>query len=233
MFLLTRFAINLEFRQYRSCSLNFVNTDGERIADFDMQMRNPESQFLSTAQAAEILGLSTTLVQSLVDRNELSGWKTRGGHRRICRQSILDYQSHAQTGRVSAGQIRNQPIIMVAVETQEQYEDLKKESQSWRFPFKVELADSITAVLLDLPNVRPDMLIVELAMPRNQQEKTLSALQDFNARGRPISMALVTQEDGLLEKMPAGNSAIQLVPGPMTPIWLHAFLTGVQASWRT
>lgn len=196
-------------------------------------MRNPESQFLSTAQAAEVLGLSTTLVQSLVDRNELSGWKTRGGHRRISRQSILDYQRHAQTGRRPSGQARSEPIIMVAVETADLYEDLNKESQAWRFPLNVQLVDSITAALLELPNVRPDMLIVEMAMPRNQQEKTLSALQDFNARGRPISMALVTQEEGLLDKTQTGHSAIQLVPGPMTPVWLHAFLTGVQASWRT
>lgn len=50
-----------------------------------------QSQFLSTAEAARMLGLSTTLVQTLVDQGELKGWKTRGGHRRISLESILEY----------------------------------------------------------------------------------------------------------------------------------------------
>ncbi|MEN9889567.1 MAG: hypothetical protein RL559_1604, partial [Pseudomonadota bacterium] len=56
-------------------------------------MRKNHPQYLSTAEAARMLGLSTTLVQSLVDKNELNGWKTRGGHRRIALQSIEVYQA--------------------------------------------------------------------------------------------------------------------------------------------
>ena len=52
-----------------------------------------QSQFLSTASAAKMLGLSATLVQTLVDQGELKGWKTRGGHRRISFDSISEYQS--------------------------------------------------------------------------------------------------------------------------------------------
>ena len=40
-------------------------------------------QFCGTTEAARILGLSVGTVQSLVERQELMAWKTRGGHRRI------------------------------------------------------------------------------------------------------------------------------------------------------
>ena len=102
-------------------------------------MRETDPQFLSTAQAAEMLGLSTTLVQSLVDRNELSGWKTRGGHRRISRQSILDYQTNAQVGSGLGGKPRGQATVMVVAESQDLFDQLQSASQSWRFPFVLQL----------------------------------------------------------------------------------------------
>ena len=174
-------------------------------------MRETDPQFLSTAQAAEMLGLSTTLVQSLVDRNELSGWKTRGGHRRISRQSILDYQTNAQVGSGLGGKPRGQATVMVVAESQDLFDQLQSASQSWRFPFVLQLRDAITAALLDLSNARPDMLVVELAMSLSQQERTVAALQEFNARGRPMSIALVTQETGLLTGKLSTPSSIQLV----------------------
>lgn len=197
-------------------------------------MSTPDTvpQFLSTAEAANMLGLSTTLIQSLVDKNELSGWKTRGGHRRIALQSVLDYQTNAQTGRASISKPRVHPKVMAVVETPDLLDMVRRESAEWKFPFELQLLDSITAALLELPHERPDVLILELTTSRQQQEKTLAALQDFNGRGHQLSIALVTQEVSLTTKAVSGTSAIQLVPGPLSAIWLHAFLTGVQATWR-
>jgi phage terminase Nu1 subunit (DNA packaging protein) len=76
---------------------------------------------------------------------------------------------------------------------------------------------------------RPDLLVVELTMAREQQQKTLQALENFNSRGRPISMVLLTNEKDL---MSAAVSSIQLVKGPLSEAWLHAYLTGVSATCR-
>lgn len=195
-------------------------------------MQDTAPQFLSTAEAANMLGLSTTLIQSLVDRNELSGWKTRGGHRRIALQSVLDYQSSAQAGRGVSAKARPQPKVMTVVETPELLQSLQKAVAEWSFPFDFRFGDSITAALLDLAQERPDVLIVELSMGRSQQEKTVSALQGFNTKGRPMSIALVTEESGLISAASRNAPSVQVVSGPLTPIWLHAFLTGVQATWR-
>ena len=84
-------------------------------------MNDKTPQFLSTAAAANMLGLSTTLIQSLVDKNELQGWKTRGGHRRISLQSIHDYQAQARMHSSPPGRSRTLPKILVAVESPAYY----------------------------------------------------------------------------------------------------------------
>lgn len=106
------------------------------------------SQFLSTAEAARMLGLSTTLIQTLVDNNELKGWKTRGGHRRIAIQSVMDYQSHSGRKSSTAHRHTGTPRIMVVVETPELMASLQKNYRQWSFPLEVSFMDSVTEALL-------------------------------------------------------------------------------------
>ena len=193
------------------------------------------AQFLSTAEAARMLGLSTTLVQTLVDQGDLKGWKTRGGHRRISLDSISDYQNTSRNEMSSVTKSAVRPRVTVVIETASLMANLMKEFVHWEFAIDVTFFDSVTEALLELSGKRPDMLVVELSMPRGQQEKTLQALENFNQRGRtPLSVVLVTEEKGLNSSTPHGtSSSIQLVKGPLSPIWMHAYLTGVIASCRS
>lgn len=196
-------------------------------------MNDKTPQFLSTAAAANMLGLSTTLIQSLVDKNELQGWKTRGGHRRISLQSIHDYQTQARMHNARPARSPVPPKILVAIESQETLERLQQKSMLFDFPVTLKFVDCITEALLQLGTERPDLLVAELTMPRAQQEKTLQALENFNARSRPISMVLVSKESELQPSSTEPPNAIQIVPGPLTDVWLHAYLTGVVATCRT
>lgn len=194
-------------------------------------MKNKIPQFVSTAKAAEMLGLSTTLVQSLVDKNELQGWKTTGGHRRISIRSIEDYQSKASTPGGKA--LRSHaPTVLVAVDSIQLADKLEKKSRQWAFPVKLVLIHSVSEALLVLGAERPDLLVVELTMPQGQQETTLQALENFNAKGRPVSMVLLSSMPDLRTRQGPGAKYIQLVPGPLTETWLHAYLTGVAASCK-
>lgn len=177
-----------------------------------------------------MLGLSTTLIQSLVDKNELQGWKTRGGHRRISLQSIHEYQTNARMLSSASPRRKSAPQIMVAVESPETLNILRECAKEWGFPVNLKFIDSVTGALLQLASERPDLLVVELSMPKAQQEKTLLALQDFNSRGRPISMVLLTEERHLHSSLAGSPNFIQIAPGPMSEIWLHAYLTGVVAT---
>jgi excisionase family DNA binding protein len=191
-------------------------------------------QFLSTAEAARMLGLSTTLVQTLVDQGDLKGWKTRGGHRRISLNSILDYQTVSRHVVGSQNKSSIKPNVTVVIESPPLFTELKKECTAWNLPIDVNFFDSVTEALLELSSQKPDMIVVEMSMPRPQQEKTFQALENFNQRGHtPLSVVLITTEKDLKASMPEGaSSSIQVVTGPMSAVWLHAYLTGVIASCR-
>ncbi len=191
-------------------------------------------QFLSTAEAARMLGLSTTLVQTLVDQGDLKGWKTRGGHRRIALDSILNYQTDSRHAGGAAHKASIRPHVTIVVESPSLFNELKAECELWDLPIDVRFFDSVTEALLELSSQKPDMMVVEMSMPRPQQEKTFQALENFNQRGHtPLSVVLITAEKDLKANMPAGaSSSIQVVSGPLSAVWLHAYLTGVIASCR-
>jgi excisionase family DNA binding protein len=193
-----------------------------------------QSQFLSTAEAARMLGLSTTLVQTLVDQGELKGWKTRGGHRRISMDSIIDYQNVSRHSATRLNKTSIRPKVTVVIERAGWIENFRRDFNLWNLAIDVTFFDSVTEALLDLSSNRPDMIVVEMSTPRAHQEKTFQALENFNKRGHsPLSVVLVTEEKGLTSSMPLGaSSSIQLVPGPLSSIWFHAYLTGVIASCR-
>lgn len=193
-----------------------------------------QCQFLSTAEAARLLGLSTTLVQTLVDQGELKGWKTRGGHRRISMDSIVDYQNVSRHSPTRLNKTTTRPKVTVVIERAGWIDNFRRDFQHWNLAIDVTFFDSVTEALLDLSSNRPDMIVVEMSTPRAHQEKTFQALENFNKRGQyPLSVVLVTEEKGLASSMPLGAaSSIQLVPGPLSSVWFHAYLTGVIASCR-
>ena len=45
--------------------------------------------YLTTRNAAKLLGISVRTAQQWVERGKLEGWKTDGGHRRISHTSVL------------------------------------------------------------------------------------------------------------------------------------------------
>lgn len=200
----------------------------------EAKVQQAPSQFLSTAAAAKMLGLSTTLVQTLVDQGELKGWKTRGGHRRISAESIQDYQSQADSSMTRKLKMASAPKISVVLDDAGWVDSFKSDLKQWKLPIEVSFFESVTEAILDLSAHRPDMVVIEMSMPLAQQEKTLRALENFNKRGKsPLSVVIITQEKALLSSVPNGtDSSIQLVSGPVSAVWLHAYLIGILASTK-
>ena len=59
----------------------------------------------TTQVAAQMLGISVSLVQQLVETGVLDAWKTQGGHRRIPLKAVLDYKNKlaGSMGREAGG----------------------------------------------------------------------------------------------------------------------------------
>lgn len=190
-------------------------------------MHEPLPSYLSTAEAAHMLGISTTLVQTLVDTQELDGWKTRGGHRRIALESVREYQARTRSGRARP---RASPLRVVVVSEQpDGVLPVFAQAERWLPQLALTLYDSVSSALLGLSEQRPDVLLVELSMPRPQQEKTVQALQGFMVRGPALAITVLTEEPTLLATPQTSKSGLQLQAGPLTPSWLEGFLGGLQA----
>mgnify|MGYP000630290012 CR=1 FL=1 len=53
-----------------------------------MQQTELSGSFLTTREAAQVLGVSLRTTQLWVENGQLDAWKTEGGHRRISRASV-------------------------------------------------------------------------------------------------------------------------------------------------
>lgn len=189
------------------------------------RMADTPTPYLSTAEAAQMLGISTTLVQTLVDTQELGGWRTRGGHRRIALESVRQYQARGRHGRARA---HPGPLEVVVVSEQpEGLAPLHAQGQRWSPQLTLTLRDSVSSTLLALGERRPDVLVLELSMPGPQQEKTVQALQAFMDRSPAPTITLLTQDSALLAMPQTQPTTLQLLPGPLTPAWLEGFLQGL------
>nr|WP_152827919.1 helix-turn-helix domain-containing protein [Fertoeibacter niger] len=70
--------------------LRFVATAALLPISAPARVDHDVKDVLTTANAAELLGVSTRTAQLWVESGQLPSWKTPGGHRRIPRQAVLD-----------------------------------------------------------------------------------------------------------------------------------------------
>ncbi|MBJ7502814.1 MAG: excisionase family DNA-binding protein, partial [Polynucleobacter sp.] len=76
---------------------------------------NQEAAYISTREAAELLGISLRTAQLWVENGALLAWKTSGGHRRILLhsvQKILDERERSAVDVVRAPDARLKVAIV-------------------------------------------------------------------------------------------------------------------------
>jgi excisionase family DNA binding protein len=187
---------------------------------------------VSTAQAARMLGLSTTMLQKLVDQGRFQAWKTPGGHRRIDLMSVLFYQRKLKMPDGVRTKSMHLPVVKVIVDEEAAATDIHNELREWSKSFEVSFWTSMPDALLSFATQLPDILIVQMSMPLHQQAATVSALEKFVERARkPLSVTCLTDLPDLRTTMHQGlHSSIQILRQALTREWLNAFLSGAAAA---
>jgi excisionase family DNA binding protein len=125
----------------------------------------PESEFYSTRDAAERLGVSIKTAQSWVETGVLQAWKTPGGHRRIHRDSVdALLRERAKTPRTPAQSKRGFTIL--AVDDDPQMLKLYELNIGyWGLPIRLLTAANGFQGLLNIGEEMPQLLITDLNMP--------------------------------------------------------------------
>ena len=133
--------------------------------------------FCGTFSAARLLDLSVATIQTLVERNELSAWKTDGGHRRISMQSILDYQRrHNKMGSLAQTQGARLKVLVIEHHAPGR-EMIKSIFEQWNLPIDCMVMASGMEALIGISSLHPDVLITDVSMPGVDGFEFLRALR--------------------------------------------------------
>ena len=124
--------------------------------------------FLTTREAANLLGVSLRTVQLWVENGRLEAWKTEGGHRRVSRVSVrrlLDVDLPANI-ELTKNTINPECIKILVVEDDSILIKLYKTViANWKMPLEVITAGNGTDALIRIGKDAPDLMITDLSMP--------------------------------------------------------------------
>ena len=127
-----------------------------------------EDAYVSTREAADLLGISLRTAQLWVESGVLLAWKTSGGHRRILRQSVdaLLAERARQSGAVTKKSTATDALKVVVVEDDQDLLRLIELSLSdLPRPTEVRSAKDGFAGLVLIGQFLPDLVIADLNMP--------------------------------------------------------------------
>lgn len=135
-----------------------------------------DSDFMSTREAADMLGVALRTVQLWVENGSLRAWKTAGGHRRIVRASVLQMIRARDT--IVSSALRDGEYRMLVVEDDPRLRRLfEAEVQKWDPPVKLELARDGYEGLLKAGSTSPHLIVADLQMPGMDGFRMIEALR--------------------------------------------------------
>jgi len=116
----------------------------------------------TTQVAAQILGISVSLVQQLVETGVLDAWKTQGGHRRIPLRAVLDYKNKlaGSMGRDAGGRA----TILVIEDNAIQRALYQRQFAAWELPADFIFCENGYQALLQIARRPPDILLADIVM---------------------------------------------------------------------
>ena len=125
---------------------------------------NDKESFVTTREAALLLGVSLRTVQLWVESGALKAWKTEGGHRRIPRNSIAKLLKQHRSDieeELSSSKLK----ILVVEDEPELLEVYKVYINSWKLNCQLFTASDGYEGLLQIGQIKPDLIISDLMMP--------------------------------------------------------------------
>lgn len=183
----------------------------------------------TTGSAAAILGLSTTMVQTLVDRGDLHGWKTEGGHRRIAMQSVLDYQSLRSVPAKPAIGMRRRPKITVLLPHE-------GERQRWQMRLggsattehPIKIVHELALLPGDLATEPPHVLVFEWPPESPDTQRSLTELSALIAQRRMVVYVLAHRPRARVRSWVGEHKHVHLIEHALTADWLEGLVWGMK-----
>jgi len=119
-------------------------------------------EVLTTRQAADLLGLSTTSVQKLVLAGELEAWVTSGGHRRVFRDSV-EKLALVRSTAAAADAARSLRVLVADADTAH-VQQMRELLSNCDPPVELTVASDAVQALILLERLRPDLVLTDLVL---------------------------------------------------------------------
>jgi excisionase family DNA binding protein len=180
-------------------------------------------EYCGTSYAAKLLNLSVGSVQTLVEKNELSAWKTQGGHSRISIQSIYDYQARAAlspSNHFNDGKYLRVMVVEDDPATRAMYQS---HFDAWDLSIDPTITSSAIEALLDIPVLKPQVLLTDLRMPGIDGVEMLRQLNKHPqfAQVAVIAVTGLSQED--IEAYGGLPEGTHVLRKPVDMGWLRGY----------
>ena len=186
-------------------------------------------EYCGTSYAAKLLNLSVGSIQSLVEKNELIAWKTQGGHRRISLQSIYQYQSRANLLPKLPAQSGKYLKVMVVEDDANTRAMYQAYFDSWDLPIDSVMQVSAIEALLDIPVVKPQVLMTDLRMPGIDgvaMLRQLSVHPQFTKMSVIVITGLSNDEIAAYGELPTGTHVLHK---PVDMGWLKGYFQALMS----
>ena len=186
-------------------------------------------EYCGTSYAAKLLNLSVGSIQSLVEKNELFAWKTQGGHRRISLQSIYQYQSRANLLPKLPAQSGKYLKVMVVEDDANSRAMYQAHFDSWDLPIDAVMQVYAIEALLDIPVVKPQVLMADLRMPGIdgvEMLRQLSLHPQFTKMSVIVITGLSNVEIAAYGELPTGTHVLHK---PVDMGWLKGYFQALMS----
>lgn len=163
-----------------------------------MKSLTEADEVCTTQRAAEILGVSVSSIQQLVEAGAIDAWKTRGGHRRIPLAAVLAYKGqHGSTAPqtpaapVARAPQRQQATILVVEDNAMQRQLYQIHLAAWHLPAQIVFCENGYQALLEIARRQPDIVLTDIVMEGIDGYELLNTIVN-DPQLRPMHIAILS-----------------------------------------
>lgn len=143
------------------------------------------NEYITTTEACELIGVSKTVVKKLADEGVLQTWKTPGGHRRLLRNSVIDYinrfsEEAGTEPKIPVIKKTQEPLRVLVVDDDPQIQKLICSLiKNMELEIEIFTANNGYEGLMQFGSVQPNIIFADLMMPKMDGYTMINSMRNY------------------------------------------------------